>query len=182
MRLKIAALSAVCFTAMLLHPHLGHADPIELCSGFARAIDAARTAEALRIELAKPRAATCKDAADRGRARIERMEPTAPPAPPPIRVSPPPPPEVRADPAAEEAAAWRIASRTNTIGAYQAYLADYPDGRNAAIARRRIAAFTPRGTPLHGRPHNARQHACAAGGKFLKSAGFRPFPRLRRLP
>jgi formylglycine-generating enzyme required for sulfatase activity len=66
---------------------------------------------------------------------------------PPARQVSPPPPVVRADPSAEEAAAWRIASRTDTVAAYNAYLADYPNGRNASTARQRIAAPTPRVSP-----------------------------------
>lgn len=48
---------------------------------------------------------------------------------------------------AQESAAWGIARRTDSIAAYQAYLADFPNGTNSLIARQRIAALTPKPPP-----------------------------------
>lgn len=50
-------------------------------------------------------------------------------------------PAAPAGPAPEEIALWAAVQELNTIGAYRAYLEQYPQGTQAEEARRRIAAF-----------------------------------------
>jgi len=158
MHMRLAACSLAAIVAVLMSAPVAVAadDPV-LCGPNANAVRAA-VGNGVRLNqlLSHPRAASCPDALALAQQQLRSIAPASPPPPPPVvsppfsppptRVSPPPP-VIRSDPAAEEAAAWRIASRTDTIAAYNAYLADYPNGRNAPTARQRIAALTPRVSP-----------------------------------
>lgn len=48
----------------------------------------------------------------------------------------------------QEAKAWQTAQNTNTASAYRAYLADYPSGTNADLARRQIAVLATPDKPI----------------------------------
>jgi len=66
----------------------------------------------------------------------EKVKPLAPPAP---AASPPPVPASALDPALVELRFWESADRGGSAGAYEAYLARYPDGIFAGLAKARVA-------------------------------------------
>jgi formylglycine-generating enzyme required for sulfatase activity len=160
MRMTLAAVAMAGFCLILMEASQAQAQSSARCGNFYNQVTAAVSRSdraALERLLGLPASQQCLPEAQTARGALARLAappPVVPPVTPPVAppVSPParqvsPPPVVRADPAAEEAAAWRISSRTDTVAAYNAYLADYPNGRNAAAARQRIAALTPRASP-----------------------------------
>lgn len=66
--------------------------------------------------------------------------------------------------AEREAEAWSEARGANSIAAYQAYLADYTNGANAATARSRIAALSPTPEPQY-RAGQTFRDALSGGGQ-----------------
>jgi formylglycine-generating enzyme required for sulfatase activity len=121
------------------------ADDPARCNRYLNAVRTATTSARLDELLANPLASECTDAAALARRRLSELARAAPPpAPtsPPVTTTTP-----RPDPNAGESSAWRIATRANTINAYEAYLTDFPRGPNAGEARRRINALRAAATP-----------------------------------
>jgi tetratricopeptide (TPR) repeat protein len=81
---------------------------------------------------------------DAGRARPEPVRPE--PAPPPVEADKRPPP-VRPDPDASARAEFQSADRVGTKKAYEDFLAKYPSGRYADLARDEIARLSPAPSP-----------------------------------
>lgn len=110
-------------------------DPLQCRSYASQVAQAQNNRERLSELLSHPRASDCPHAAAQGRAYLRALTP--PPTPGAV--------PGRAD--AGEPAAWQLAGRINSRAAYQAYIDQYPNGANAAEARRRIRVAAPQSVP-----------------------------------